>query len=77
MPYPYNDYHTYRLEHGMSPAEQRAADQRIGELAATLAGLRRHLAHSFGRGFGIVALVAKLRRTKKEQTVPVQTSARY
>ena len=33
-----NQYYIYRLERSLSAAEQRAADQHSGELAAALAG---------------------------------------
>jgi hypothetical protein len=40
-------YQTYKYEHGLSAAEQRAADVRVGEVAAALRDLRLCL----GRGF--------------------------
>jgi hypothetical protein len=36
-------YQMYKSEHGLSAAEQRAADVRAGEAAATLRDLRIHL----------------------------------
>jgi hypothetical protein len=38
-------YRIYRLEHGMTEAERRAHDMRMGEMAAAASGL----AHSFNR----------------------------
>jgi hypothetical protein len=64
-----NDYYAYRLEHGLSAAQQRAADQRIGETAKALAELRREVARSFGRGLGaLMALVRadRVRNTERE-----------
>ena len=43
---PYHAYYLYRLEHGLSAAEQRAVDQRTGELAAALADARSTVTHS-------------------------------
>ena len=37
----------YKYEHGLSAAEQRAADVRAGEAAATLRDLRSGLGHAF------------------------------
>lgn len=65
----YYTYRTYRLEHGLSAAEQRAADQRMGEMAKTLADLRRGLLHSLGRGLGGLkarATQGRARRTGQE-----------
>ncbi len=50
----YDYYHLYRLERGLSAAEQRAVDQRTGELAADLAKTRRALGHSLSRGLGVL-----------------------
>lgn len=36
-------YQMYKCEHGLSAAEQRAADARVGEAAAALRGLRLRL----------------------------------
>jgi hypothetical protein len=38
----------YRYEHGLSAAEQRAADVRAGEAAAALRDLRLRLGRAFG-----------------------------
>jgi hypothetical protein len=43
-------YHTYKYEHGISAAEQRAADVRAGEAARALRDLRLALGHVFRRG---------------------------
>jgi hypothetical protein len=40
-------YQIYKYEHGLSAAEQRAADVRAGEAAAALRDLRRHLGRAF------------------------------
>ena len=40
-------YQMYRCEHGLSAAEQRAADVRAGEAAAALRDLRLHLGRAF------------------------------
>jgi hypothetical protein len=40
-------YQMYRCEHGLTVAEQRAADVRTGEAAAALRDLRLHLVHIF------------------------------
>ena len=41
-------YQIYKLELGLSPSEQRAADVRSGELAAALSGFRGQLAARLG-----------------------------
>jgi hypothetical protein len=41
-------YQLYRYEHGLSAAEQRAADVRAGEAAAALRDLRLRLGRAFG-----------------------------
>jgi hypothetical protein len=68
-----NQYHLYRSEHGLSVAEQRAADQRIGELAAALADVRSALALSVCRGLGTLKALDRAVRTRKE--VGVATAA--
>ena len=40
-------YQMYKSEHGLTAAEQRAADVRAGEAAATLRDLRLHLGRTF------------------------------
>ena len=62
-------YYLYRLEHGVCAAQQRAADQRMGELVADLADGRRALAHSLRRGLGTLKAVARLNRTGEQARV--------
>jgi hypothetical protein len=40
-------YQVYKYEHGLTAAEQRAADVRVGEAAAALRDLRLHLGRTF------------------------------
>jgi hypothetical protein len=40
-------YQMYKYEHGLTAAEQRAADVRAGEAAAALRDLRLHLGRTF------------------------------
>jgi hypothetical protein len=40
-------YQMYKYEHGLTAAEQRAADVRAGEAAAALRGLRLRLGRTF------------------------------
>jgi hypothetical protein len=40
-------YQMYKYEHGLSAAEQRAADVRVGEAAAALRDLRLRLGRAF------------------------------
>ena len=40
-------YQMYKYEHGLTAAEQRAADVRAGEVAAALRDLRLHLGRTF------------------------------
>jgi hypothetical protein len=40
-------YQIYKYEHGLTAAEQRAADARAGEAAATLRDLRLRLGRAF------------------------------
>jgi hypothetical protein len=47
--FPTLSYQLYRYEHGLSAAEQRAADVRAGEAAAALRDLRLCLGRAFGR----------------------------
>lgn len=69
-------YHVYRLEHGLSRAEQRAADQCIGELAASLAGTRRAVAFSLCRVLGALKSLARGKRTRKEASVVAAPAGR-
>jgi hypothetical protein len=43
-------YQMYKYEHGLTAAEQRAADVRAGETAAALRDLRLRLGRAFLRG---------------------------
>jgi hypothetical protein len=65
-----NQYYIYRLEHGLSATEQRAADERIGELAAALAHVRSAVALSLCRGLGALKALGRMNRTRKESSVP-------
>jgi hypothetical protein len=42
-----SSYQIYKYEHGLSAAEQRAADVRVGEAAAAFRGLRLRLGRVF------------------------------
>jgi hypothetical protein len=44
-------YQMYKYEHGVSGAEQRAADVRAGEAAAALRELRLRLGRTFRPGY--------------------------
>lgn len=61
-----SQYYINRLEHGLRVAEQRAADQRIGELAAALTGVRSAVALSLWRGLGALKALGRANRTTKE-----------
>lgn len=63
---PYYAHYLYRLEHGLSTAEERALDLRSGELAAAVADARSTVAHSLGRVFGTLKALARVNRTRKE-----------
>jgi hypothetical protein len=65
------NYYVYRLEHGLSAAEQRAADLSAGQMAAALAEFRRLVAGSLGRGLRTVRGLGRLSRTGKATTVAV------
>lgn len=66
-----NPYYIYRPEHALSAAEQRAADQRIGELAAALADVRSAVALSLCRGLGALNALGRVKCTRKEASVAV------
>ena len=51
-------YQMYKYEHGLTAAEQRAADVRVGEAAAALRDLRLHL----GRAVRLRRRVRPVRR---------------
>jgi hypothetical protein len=70
-----NYYYFYRLEHGLSAAEQRAADQRAGELAAALADARGAVALNLCRGLGALKdLVGRVNRRRKAASVAAAAS---
>jgi hypothetical protein len=64
-----NQYYIYRFEHGLTAAEQRAADQRIGEMAAALADVRSSTTRSLRRGFASLKALGRTDRTRKEASV--------
>jgi hypothetical protein len=61
-------YQMYKYEHGLTAAEQRAADVRAGEAAAALRDLRLRL----GRAFRPRHHVRSARRTADVMTASVQ-----
>lgn len=71
------NYYIYRLEHGRSAAEERAADQSMGELAAALADFRHVVAGSFGRGLRVVPGLARTKHPGKTATVAVTALAEH
>jgi hypothetical protein len=72
-----NYYSIYRLEHGLSAAEQRAADQRLGEMAAALGELRGAVAHSVLCGLGTLKRLSRVNRSRKQASVAAATSAAH
>jgi hypothetical protein len=60
-----DEYYVYRLEHGLSPAEQRAADQCAGELAAALAEVRSAVVLGLRRGLGALKALGRVNRRRK------------
>ncbi len=62
-------YYIYRLEHGLSAAEQRAADQRAGELAAVLADARGAVALTLCRGLGALKTLGRVSRRGRGASV--------
>ena len=64
-----DQYYICRLEGGLSAAEQRAADQRAGELAAALADVRGALALNLSRGLGALKALGRANRRRKETSV--------
>jgi hypothetical protein len=58
----------YKYEHGLSAAEQRAADVRVGEAAAALRDLRLRL----GRAFGLRHRVRPVRGAADAMTASVR-----
>jgi hypothetical protein len=72
-----NQYYIYRLEHGLSAAEQRAADQRAGELAAALADVRISVARSLCRALGALKALGSTGRTNNEAGVAAAAPASH
>lgn len=70
----YYTYRTYRLEHGLSAAEQRAADQRTGEVAKALADFRQGLLLSLGRGLGALRGRVTQGRARSRRPEPRSTA---
>lgn len=62
-----NHYHyVYRLEQGLSPAEQRAADQAMGELAAALDETRHAIGGSLRRRLTALKALSRINRTREQ-----------
>ena len=72
----YDYYNLHRLERGLNGAEQRAADQRIGELAADFAKIRGAFGHSLSRGRGVLKGLGRAKHMSKEASA-VAVRARY
>jgi hypothetical protein len=70
------NYYICRVEHGLSAAEQRAADQRLGEVAAALADLSQLVARSLGRGLRVVPGLGRVKRPGIGATVAVARPGR-
>ena len=68
-------YYIYRLEHGLSAAEQRAADRRIGELAAALSGARSAVAQSLRRRLGVLKALGRPDHARKQASVAAAVPA--
>jgi hypothetical protein len=64
-------YQLYRYEHGLSAAEQRAADVRAGQFAAALRDLRIRL----GRALRLTYRVRLARRMADAMTASVRVPA--
>jgi hypothetical protein len=71
MHYPLS-YQMYKYEHGLTAAEQRAADLRTGEVAAALRDLRLHL----GRIFRLRLRVWPARAAADAMTASVRVPSR-
>jgi hypothetical protein len=71
-------YQMYTCEHGLTAAEQRAADARAGEAAAALASARAGLRLRLGRAFRLRDRGRPARGTADATTasVRVQSSVR-
>jgi hypothetical protein len=68
-------YPMYQLEHGLSTAEQRALDQRTGELAAALADARSAVARSLWRGLGTLKALGRANHTRDNAGVAATAPA--
>lgn len=66
---PYHMTQVYRLEQGLSSAEQRAADQRKGELAAALAEVRSAVADSVCRRLNALKAIGRAKHAREEASV--------
>ena len=64
-----DQYYIYRLEHGLSAAEQRAADLRAGELAAAFADVRDAVALNLYRRLRALKALPRAIRRGKEASV--------
>ncbi|MGH9105557.1 MAG: hypothetical protein ACRDZX_06910 [Acidimicrobiales bacterium] len=71
----YHFYRMYQLEHALSAAEQRAVDQRMGELAAAVADARSAVAHSLCHGLGALKALGRANRTRKNAGVAATVPA--
>ena len=76
MSYQLNHF-TYRVEHGFTAAEQRAVDQRTGELAAGLAGLRQFMARNVGLALGAMRGLGQPKRPRRQTNPGVVPTAGY
>ena len=66
-----NNYHLYKLEHGgLTVAEQRAADDHAGQVAAALAGRRQGPGRIIRRGAAVVGRAFQLRSSKGLPVMP-------
>jgi hypothetical protein len=62
-------YYNYRLEHGLSAVEQKAADRRRTERAAASAVVRGAVGRSVWRGLGVRKAPGGAARTSKRVSV--------
>ena len=76
MSYQLNHF-IYRGEHGLTAAGQRAADQRIGELAAGLAGLRQSMAGNVRLALGAMRGLGKPKCSRRQANSGVVAPAGY
>jgi hypothetical protein len=71
------NYHIYKLERGLTAADQRAFDQRSGEIAAALDGLRHQLAHSLTRSLHGAGVIGRMTRARKSTIAPLPPAAEF